>query len=109
MQFACKFSRTLVGVAAGFALCGAAQAQTTAEYRSMAATVTVNIPAPPTTAEGSSLPTQFVTFQSKLSNESKDQLEGWIWRPTNVDPFAKVPLVIVAHGHTGAGTYASPA
>jgi len=112
MQLDHRLSRkVLAGAAAALTLLGvadSAQAQTTALIRPPEPGETIAIPTAPTATEPQAYPTQSVTFQSKLSNESKDQLEGWIWRPANLDPFARVPLVIVAHGHAGAGTYASP-
>ncbi|MFD2263779.1 alpha/beta hydrolase family protein [Lacibacterium aquatile] len=85
-----------------------AQAQTTAEVRPPNPAQVVAIPAPASTVQASSVPTQLVTFYSKLSNESKNQIEGWVWKPAVASASARVPLLIVAHGHSGAGTYANP-
>lgn len=42
-----------------------------------------------------------VTFQSAISTQAKDQLDGWVWQPAGATAAAPVPLVIVAHGHGG--------
>ncbi|MBT9288947.1 hypothetical protein [Prosthecodimorpha staleyi] len=46
------------------------------------------------------LPTK-VSFQSKLSTDSYNLIDGYLWKPVGASAQAKVPLVIVAHGHTG--------
>ena len=46
-------------------------------------------------------PTGLVTFQSKLGTGAEDKIEAYYWKPATASATAKVPLVIVAHGHTG--------
>lgn len=46
-------------------------------------------------------PTATITFQSAYSTAAKDRLDGWVWKPAGASATAKVPLVIMAHGHTG--------
>mgnify|MGYP001289299472 CR=1 FL=1 len=46
-------------------------------------------------------PTGLVTFQSKLGSGAEDKIEAYYWKPAGASASAKVPMVIVAHGHTG--------
>jgi dienelactone hydrolase len=46
-------------------------------------------------------PTGLVTFQSKLGSGAEDKIEAYVWKPAGASATAKVPMVIVAHGHTG--------
>jgi len=45
-----------------------------------------------------------VTFQSKLSTDAWNQIEAYVFKPAGASAANKVPLVIVAHGHTGLYT-----
>lgn len=47
-------------------------------------------------------PTGSITFQSKIGSAAKDKIEAYYWKPAGLAAGAKVPMVIVAHGHTGA-------
>ncbi|MFD2263778.1 hypothetical protein ACFSM5_12830 [Lacibacterium aquatile] len=99
---------SLIALLPVLALPIAAQAQTTASVQPPSPAQTISIPAGTIATWAKQKPDQLVTFQSKLSNDSKDKVEGWIWKPATATASAKVPLVIVAHGHSGSGTYASP-
>lgn len=46
-------------------------------------------------------PTATVQFQSAYSAAAKDRLDGWVWKPAGASATTKVPLVVMAHGHTG--------
>lgn len=49
-----------------------------------------------------------ITFQSKLSSEAYDEIEAYVWKPEGASAAAKVPLVIVAHGHSGIWSDGDP-
>lgn len=46
-------------------------------------------------------PTATLTFPSKTGTTGREQLEAYVWKPLSVSAGARIPLVIVAHGHTG--------
>lgn len=46
-------------------------------------------------------PTALVTFQSKLGSGAEDKIEAYVWKPAGATATTKVPMVVVAHGHTG--------
>ncbi len=100
-------SLSLLAAVALTALTGPALAQTQAYVLPPNPYETKDIPAPAAVPAGIK-PTEMISFQSKLSNDPKDKLEGWLWKPAGASAAAKVPLVLLAAGHSGPGTYASP-
>lgn len=68
----------------------------------------VMLPAATTATTAAPVPSERIVFQSRLGGTAKDRIEGWLWRPAGASATARVPMVVVAHGHTGAGTFARP-
>lgn len=50
-----------------------------------------------------------IGFQSKLSADAWNKIEAYVFKPAGASSLKKVPLVIVAHGHTGLFTCDSDA
>lgn len=98
---------SLAAAAAATLFTSAALAQTQAYVMPPNPYETKDIAAPGAVLAGIK-PTEMISFQSKLSSDLKDRLEGWLWKPVGASASAKVPLVLVAPGHTGGGTYANP-
>lgn len=97
----------LAAAATALLLSSAALAQTQAYVLPPNPYETKDIAAPGAVPAGTK-PTEMISFQSKLSSDTKDRLEGWLWKPAGASASAKVPLVLVAPGHTGGGTYSNP-
>jgi dienelactone hydrolase len=91
------FFTSLVSLAAPAAGLAAEQVQ----HAPPSPAVTLSIPDGTASNSITYQPTGLVSFQSKLSNGAEDKIEAYYWQPAGASSTAKVPLVIVAHGHTG--------
>jgi dienelactone hydrolase len=100
-MFAPRPSIAALGVLAALAAPAVARADEQVRHSPPSPAKTLPIAAASASVAVTWKPTATVTFQSKLGTGAEDKLTAYVWKPANASAAAKVPLVIVAHGHTG--------